>query len=359
MPNSGGDEEALLSPLHRAAYEGNVAGVREAVAGGVSPNTRASKLGLTPLHLAAAAGHVAVVAELLTTPGIDVLAEDDDDERLTPVHAAARCGHADVLALLLDDPRAAVGVNVTTGVGGVTLLHAAASGGPSVGNLACVKLLIDRGAAVDALDAAGLSPLAEAARVANLGAVRALLAAGANPNARLPPGAPTVGAPGAGAVGVTPLHLAVFNADTRDAVAVVEALAAGGAATATADDIGVTPLHAALARPRAAGLPAGTPPDVVAEVGKYRDALVNFIVRLLLRYGAPVDARDAAGATALHQAARHGWGEAVFTLLDAGANASLRTNSGDTPATAAAAAGEATLAKILAAAEGYRPAGAR
>ena len=326
--------------------------VLAALADGASPNGRASQLGLTPLHLAAAGGHAAAVAELLNTPGIDVMAADEDEEQLTPVHAAAKCGHVEVVGLFLDDTRAGVGVNLATPSGRVTLLHAAASGGAGVGATACVRLLLERGATVNALDATGLTPLAEAARGANIAVVRVLLAAGADANARVLPdsGSGAGGGDGAEPVGVTPLHLAVFNADTRDAAAVVEALCRAGAATALADDMGVTPLHAAVARPRLAGLPADVPPDVATQVGEYREALTGFLVGILLRHGAPVNARDVTGATPLHFAARNGWGEAVFALLEGGADAALRDEAGALPADAAAEANEPQLAKVLAAA---------
>lgn len=53
-------------------------------------------------------------------------------------------------------------------------------------------------------------------------------------------------------------------------------------------------------------------------------------IRLLLRQGADVHARDANGATALHRAVRTRCAEAVRCLLDAGADPTLYNKPGST-----------------------------
>lgn len=335
-----------FTDLHRAAYEGNVTEMRRLLEKGEQPNAITHSLHLTPLHMAAASGHAAAVAELLNAPGIDATAPDNDAEGFTPPHAAAKCGQLEVLRLFLDDPKAAISANFATSAG-TSLLHAGAASADGPSALAICTLLVDRGATLNVLDRVGLSPLHEAAKSANVALVKYFLAHGADPNLReqTPPSG-SMEAEDVVPVGVTALHLAVYNADTRDAVACVEALCAARADVTLADDLGITALHAAVSRPRTADLPDAKP-QVIADILEYREAIVAFMVSALLRHGASPNAKDIRGDTPLAFAASNGWGEAVFQLLEKGANPLVKNYAGKTVADAAAAANEVELAKIL------------
>lgn len=129
-----------------------------------------------------------------------------------------------------------------------------------------------------------LPPLHAAAHIGNLAVVRQLLAAGADPHAIAPAGAPA---------GATALHFAAM-APGRQAV-IAALLEAGAAPNSRAVPAGDCPLHLA-ARENHAGN-----------------------VRQLLAAGALHDARMAGGITPLFQAARQGAAEAAAALLAAGA----------------------------------------
>lgn len=142
----------------------------------------------------------------------------------TPTWLAAAQGDVGPLRSLLG----AGGHPETPGVfQGTRPLHAAAA----LGATACVALLLEHGAEVDALDDTGASPLLAAARQHGpdvTGAISLLVEHGADPRRRLPDGA-------------TALHLAARAGRTG----VVRALLRAGADATAADHRGFTPLHSA------------------------------------------------------------------------------------------------------------------
>jgi ankyrin repeat protein len=146
---------------------------------------------------------------------------------------------------------------------------------------AYVRKFLAAGVDVSAADAEGVTALHFAAMRGSVEFVKALLAAGASPNAK------------ATDEGVTPLHVAAKRAPAG----VIEALLAAGATLDAADDRGRTPLMWAAVRSDQA--------DVVAA---------------LLRAGANPNSRSVAMGTALHQAAAAGAVRSVQLLLDAGAD---------------------------------------
>src|SRR5262245_27610644 len=84
------------APLHDAAYRGDVAKVKELLAGGADVNAKDDKSD-TPLHYACFEGRVEVV-ELLLQKGAEL--DPVDKSGHTPFHAAVFRGH-DALAKLL------------------------------------------------------------------------------------------------------------------------------------------------------------------------------------------------------------------------------------------------------------------
>ncbi len=160
---------------------------------------------------------------------------------LAPVTASAQSGlieaarAGDVVTV-----RALVGqgsdVNATRG-DGLTALHGAAERG----NADVVRLLLERGARVDAATRIGAyTPLHLAARRGDAQVVRLLLGAGANPNAV------TTNS------GVTPLHLAAASLGGKDAVSAL--LERGAEPNARELSAGQTPLMFAAAENRAAAI---------------------------------------------------------------------------------------------------------
>lgn len=158
-----------------AARDGDVDAVRALLATGTDPDA-ASGDGMTALHWAVERDQPGV-AGILLEAGATV----DGRTRIggyTPLHLASRRGHGDMVRALLE---AGADVRARTTNSGVTPLHlaaAAVSGTPSV------RMLLEQGADPDAREATfGQTPLMFAAAANRADAVRALLAAGADPSA--------------------------------------------------------------------------------------------------------------------------------------------------------------------------------
>jgi len=242
------------TPLHRAAYQDDVAQVESLIKSGANVNA-ANDLGVTPLWLAAQNGSEAMVRRLLSAganPNAQLLAGE------TPVMVAARAGKAAVVELL-----SAKGANVNArgarqqtalmwavsqqhpDVVKVLLAHGAdvslrsekwsqvyavpphgylpynreiPSGDETallfaarVGDLESAQLLVAAGAKVNDADAWGVSAVTLAAHPGHGALVDFLLDKGADPNAAK--------------AGFTPLHEAIMRRDEK----MVGALLAHGA----------------------------------------------------------------------------------------------------------------------------------
>ena len=226
-------------PLHDAAWAGDVAEIRRLLAAGVDVNA----LDLdrkTPLHFAAADGHVEAIDALIEA-GANVDARDDSGygSGITPLHVAVAHDHPGAITALI-----AVGADVNSGDRpfSVAPLHVALGARGSQGLFvdrtavnrrhsaaAVVRSLLSAGAnAGSRASIDGYTPLQHAASRRNgsgpdidLAVIRALLAAGADPN-----DVPLiVGDPGPEDYSPSALHFAARAGD----VAVIEALIAAGA----------------------------------------------------------------------------------------------------------------------------------
>ncbi|MCW9078196.1 MAG: ankyrin repeat domain-containing protein [Gammaproteobacteria bacterium] len=93
--------------IHWMAFNGDEAGVSQAIISGAGVNERVKK-GSTPLHLAAYNGHTAV-ARLLIEHGARVNARTEDG--ITPLDWAQRNGHREVAKLLLANGAKATNAN--------------------------------------------------------------------------------------------------------------------------------------------------------------------------------------------------------------------------------------------------------
>jgi len=160
-------------------------------------------------------------------------------------------------------------------------------------------LLADRQCKPDILDDDEVSPLISAITMEyddesqQLKLVEALLNGGADPNR-------------AGSDDRTPLHKAAYR-DNLPLVRLLYLYCSKGLITDPRDISGETPLHDAAAQ-----------------------GLVD-MVKLLIEYGADIEATSKEGRTPLHQAASKGKLEAVKALLDAGARTLSYSNALQTP----------------------------
>ncbi len=224
-------------------------------------------------------------------------------------------------------------------------LHRAAGSG----RLSEVRALLARGADVNARDYRGWTPLHLAARQGHAGMVELLLKHGADPDVQ------------GGAEGPA-LHSAIFFGHP----ATVRKLIEGGANVNLWDtdprsfNRGKAPLHCVFWMMGSAYrgamadmlLAAGADPDVPTDAGDtalHQAAArgLTEVVKTLLAYGASVNARNAKGSTCLHEAVWVGCIETVTVLLGHGADINSADQVGDTPLHVAACNGYVELCDLL------------
>ena len=206
------------TPLQWAVYDDNVAEVQRLIKAGADVSL-ANNYGASPVSLAAEVANTEIL-KLLLDAGAD--ADSPNADGMTALMAVARTGNVDAAKLLLDHGAT---IDAREGFGGQTaLMWAAARRHPPM-----IELLVDRGADIDArsaardyqrhitaegrpksLDSGGFTPLLYAARENCIACVDALLAKGADIDLADPDG-------------VSPLHLAVMNANWDLAKKLVEA----------------------------------------------------------------------------------------------------------------------------------------
>jgi ankyrin repeat protein len=293
------------TPLHSAAYYGDVEMVQVLLGYGVDVN--AQDRGWTPLHDAASNGsrHLRIpnivqssrdVTRILLEHGADVNARRNDNT--TSLHDAARNENAEVIPVLLE-----------------------------------------HGANVGAEDEQGRTPLHEATRNRNVEVVRMLLEHNADVNARAKDGS-------------TPLLKAAENGS----VEVVQMLIKHGANVCAEDEEGKTPLHEATrngnvelvrmllehsADVNARTKHGSTPLLMAAESGSVE------VVRMLIEHGANADVKDEGGRTPLHGATGNGSVELVRMLLEHGADVNAQTNDRSTALLMAAQYGNIEIVRTL------------
>ena len=153
--------------------------------------------------------------------------------------------------------------------------------------------------------------------------------------------------------GNTPLHHAARSSDPG-----VAALLHDAAAEVDAHNLeGVTPLGIAcgcgnwriarfLLERGARTEPEGGSPPLLAAAGGEDDDVAG--VALLLKHKAKLDARDAQGRSALHEAALAGHVETMAALIEAGADADARDRHGRSPLHEAAVGGHTAALDLLA-----------
>jgi ankyrin repeat protein len=203
----------------------------------------------------------------------------------TPLHSAAYYGEVEMVRVLLEYK---ADVKAQTGDGG-TPLHFASKGclegldiSPSLSNI--VRLLLHHGADINSQGRAYSSPLHEAARYGRAEVVRVLLE-----------------------------HVANLGAEDDDRKPGFQVMSEYVNAR---NSEGKTPLHYASEGPYAGG--------------PYTGLSLSNVARILLEYGADVNARGKGKPPPLHVAARHGRVEVVRVLLENGANVGAEDSKGRT-----------------------------
>ena len=321
------------TPLIDAARNGDAVAVGALLDRGADVNA-AQGDGMTALHWAAERGHVAV-AEHLISASADVGAKTRIGG-YTPLHLASRGGRGAIVRMLLEtgsDPDA------ITSSSGVTPLHLAAA---AIGGTDAVAALLAHGADPNVLEwSAGQTPLMFAAGSGRTGAVRKLLAAGADSgiSTQVVDVLPRLALDREARrrlqemVGASPTAADRYGAGTEAAVTVEPdpddvqaAIRAQREFLRSGYDVGeVDPYSLARVRP---DYPGG--PDVVRP--PYRETLVGIT----------------GGMTALLHAAREGHVEAAVALLDGGADVNQVSDGDQTSALLMAALnGQFDLALIL------------
>lgn len=285
------------TPLHYACFRGEPETARLLLDHGAKVNVK-NYQGETPLHLVSRDEYNSpddgvCVAELLLERGADVHAQTQWGE--TPLHAASSNGKVKIAQLLLDK----YGANVdTVDAGGNTPLHVVSRGhyGTEEVNVGIARLLLERGADVNARDRREFTPLHVSCKSLMLEITRLLLKHGAEVDAEDSTGKTPIGMTlrynnkvtldiaqllleyGAdrSVGGSTLLHWASYKGQLEIAHRVLDS----GAKVNVVDSNGATPLH------------------ITAFRGNTE------IAGLLLAHGAEVDAKDDRGNTPLHYVSR-------------------------------------------------------
>jgi ankyrin repeat protein len=305
---AGGDARAARwngeTAVMIASGAGSLDVVRRLAAHGADVNAAEPHGRQTALMWAAAEGHADVVAELIA---LGATVDAASRTGFTPLVFAATKNHARVMKTLL---AAGASPNVTLVSGATPLIVAM-----QYKHTAAALTLIEGGAGIKVRDRAGNTTLHLAAQVGDLDLVRALLAKGADVNARTPKSMAPAGARGGGGGGrggpageQTPLMIAA-RADHEN---VMRALVAAGANPALRAQDGSSVLMAAAAGARLTtfeyAYEIDPKVDVVTSVGNTimhvavaingRTQLeVCEVIAFLADHGAAVDELNGAGRT--------------------------------------------------------------
>ena len=347
-------ETALMT----ASRTGHVGVVKALLAAGANVNAVQPSHSQTALMWAVAEQH-SDVAQALIERGADVKARSKVRRRtvqtgdrygdqlsiknvgpvdmggFTPLLFAARVGDVRSAEHLL---RAGADANDRAPNGASVLVIAAHSGHGPV-----ARLLIDKGADPSAADA-GYAALHAAVLRGDLDLVKALLAKGADSNARLAKGTPSRYyskdyAFNESTVGATPLWLAARYGEPE----IMRALVAAGANPRFTMPDGMTTLMQAIVVTRGIGtFRAGDrreryqgPADVAAKAVGEEERITLETAKAAIELGADVRAMNKDGDTALHTAVGLGLNSVVQLLADSGADLEAKNKKGVTPLAAA------------------------
>ncbi len=325
------------TPLMTCAKTGNVDAVKLLIEFGAAIDARESSQNQTALMWAAAERHADVVKALIDAHA-DLKAASK--QGFTAMHFAARLGDLDTVKLLL---ASGVDVNILTpgNVGYTPLLVAVMRG-----QIDLALYLLDHGADPN-VGAAGFTPLHWASttwesfaansvygfidpmagipdRQAKLRIISALIAHGANVNARMTKKQPNFATGYTDSVGATPFLLAA----SADDVEVMKILLDAGADPKIPTTTNATPIMAAT------GLNRGIGESLVDEA--QASAAVNFLLKL----GLDPKGETTFGENALFGPAYRGWNTLLAQLIDLGVKVNSVSKAGVTPYLAANGQGD-------------------
>lgn len=315
-----------------AAAERHADVVRLLVEAGANPRAHTTK-GFTAMHFAAREGDLESVRQLLAA-GVNVNIKSQPDEPVGAAREASGGRGAAYAATATVPPRGPV-YQVTVSAGSTPLLVATMRG-----HVPLALFLLDQGADPNVPDA-GFTPLHWASAVweggisnpvygfsdpmsgipnrqEKLALVKALLAHGANPNARMtrhPPGFSGLGGGYEDAPGATPFLLASGAADLE----MMRLLLASGADATLMTDTKATPVMAASGLNRGIGESPTTEAQALAAV------------KFLFELGADAKGATTNGENALFGAAYRGWNTLLALLIDKGADVNAVSKAGVTP----------------------------
>ncbi|MET0543334.1 MAG: ankyrin repeat domain-containing protein [Variovorax sp.] len=162
----GNANAASFDDFFRAVRSDNASGVRELIERGFDPNTRDEK-GQTGLLIALREPSPRVIQVLIDSPKTNVEARNASDE--SPLMMAAIKGQQDIVLKL-------IARDADINKPGWTPLHYAASSG----QVAIMKILLDKYAFIDAQSPNGTTPLMMAAMYGSSDSVKLLLEEGAD-----------------------------------------------------------------------------------------------------------------------------------------------------------------------------------
>jgi uncharacterized protein len=328
------------TPLMTCARSGNADAVRLLIEFGAGINAKEPAQNQTALMWAAAERHPNVVGALI---GAHADLKASTKQGFTAIHFAARVGDLESVKLLL---AAGVDVNLQTQGGGASsgytpLLIASLRAQTDV-----ALYLLDHGADPN-VEAAGFTPLHWAStswegfasnpvygfedpmsgipdRQAKLRLVKALLAHGANVNARMTKRQPSFATGYTDGVGATPLLLAA----SVDDIEMMRLLLAAGADPKIPTSTNATAIMAAT------GLNHGIGESFVTEVE------ATAAVKLLLDLGLNPKGETTFGENALFGPAYRGWNTLLAQMIDLGVNVNAVSKAGVTPWLAANGQGD-------------------
>lgn len=325
------------TPLLPAARVGNVDVVRLLLAHGADMTATEASRDQTALMQAVAENHTEV-ARVLIENGADVQARSTN--RFTPLLFAAQQGNVDTARLLLA-AGADVNESAPDGIAGDTNARALFKPDTEAGALLVAidsrheemaVFLLERGADPNH-SGAGRTALHSATQKAMPELVQALLAHGADPDARLEKPMPLLSrylslqnglTPIV--IGATPFWLAASYGDVR----IMRILADGGASARLTSNDGTTPLMVASGADYVEGQDKYGRRSFI----KYYQGLKNRAldaVELCLELGSDINAANAQGQTALHGAVYMGGTKLVRYLVERGAKMDVQNERGQTP----------------------------
>ncbi|XP_053326316.1 CARD- and ANK-domain containing inflammasome adapter protein-like [Spea bombifrons] len=335
--------------LHVAAANGHVPVIEFLIARGAKVDARDRKK-RTPLHKASENGHSEAVAVLLRA-GANIYGLDGDSQ--TAVHLAARNNHRKVLKVFLDE-------EARRYKNRRNFLHMAAEKDDSQ----LVKLLLENGAPVDAVDDKRRTALFNAVSAGHEATVKVLLENGASVDSGIIDAAFSTNNEAIFGLlleyskGLSPdtMISALFKAVKMNLSGIINALVDKGAEVNARNDIEYTPLllAAELGKPEAAQalvekgahLDVRTPNQNTALHLAVQGGNVS-IAKLLIRKGMNINITGPGDQTPIHVAAFHNKQDIVDVLIDAGANVNAVTKDLVTPLHIASQRGNLDVAQRL------------